>query len=125
MINRIEYVIPEAPDEYEAYLYLWHIWIEKLNYWKFYGGRKHDRYHKVDYLHSSEDKQFKNDFARSKRVIFELLKYHRLHTKVYIKDEKIKSSLISVGFKKEGRRANYYAMGDHAILYYLNLVFNG
>ena len=75
MINRIEYVIPEAPDEYEAYLYLWHIWIEKLNYWKFYGGRKHDRYHKVDYLHSSEDKQFKNDFARSKRVIFELLKY--------------------------------------------------
>ena len=75
MKNRIEYIIPEAPDEYEAYLYLWHLWIEELNCWKFYGGRKHARYHKVDYLHSSEDKQFKNDFARSKRVIFELLKY--------------------------------------------------
>ena len=75
MKNRIEYIIPEAPDEYEAYLYLWHLWIEELNCWKFYGGRKHARYHKVDYLHSSEDKQFKNDLARSKRVIFELLKY--------------------------------------------------
>ena len=75
MKNRIEYIIPEAPDEYEAYLYLWHLWIQELNCWKFYGGRKHVRYHKVDYLHSSEDKQFKNDLARSKRVIFELLKY--------------------------------------------------
>ena len=31
----------------------------------------------------------------------------------------------SFGFEKEGRRENYYAMGDHAILYYLNLAFNG
>lgn len=74
MINR-EYIIPKAPDEYQAYVYLWHIWNEKLNCWKFYGGRKHARYHKVDYSHSSQVKQFKNDFARSKKVIFEILKY--------------------------------------------------
>ena len=75
MKNRIEYIIPEGPNEYEAYLYLWRLWIEELNCWKFYGGRKHAKYHMVDYLHSSEDEQFKNDLARSKRVIFELLKY--------------------------------------------------
>ena len=74
-MEKRKYIIPEAPDEYEAYLYLWHLWIEELNRWHFYGGRKHARYHKVDYLHSSKDKQFKNDLARSKKVIFELLKY--------------------------------------------------
>ena len=74
-MEKRKYIIPEAPDEYEAYLYLWRLWIEELNRWHFYGGRKHARYHKVDYLHSSKDKQFKNDLARSKKVIFELLKY--------------------------------------------------
>ena len=74
-MKKRKYIIPEPPNEYEAYVYLWHLWIEVLNCWKFYGGRKHTRYHKVDYSHSSEDKQFKNDLARSKKVIFEILKY--------------------------------------------------
>ena len=56
-----EYIIPEAPDDYEAYLYIWHLWIEELN--------------QVDYSHSSKQKRFKNDLARSKRVIFEILQY--------------------------------------------------
>ena len=70
-----EYIIPEAPDDYEAYLYIWHLWIEELNRWHFYGGRKHAKYHQVDYSHSSKQKRFKNDLARSKRVIFEILQY--------------------------------------------------
>jgi hypothetical protein len=74
MSNR-KNIIPDAPDKYKAYLYCWKIWVEKLNCYKFYGGRKHQRFHKVDYLHSSDNEQFKNDLARSKEVIFEILKY--------------------------------------------------
>jgi len=75
MNNRIKRTIPELPEKYEAYLYLWKIWIEELEKWKYYAGRRHKQYHVSDYWHSSDDKDFINDLARRKKIEFEILKY--------------------------------------------------
>lgn len=73
--GRRTYIIPDPPDDYQAYLYKWHVWNEELGRYHFYVGRKHQRYHRVNYSHSSEDARFKNDLARSRKVIFEILQY--------------------------------------------------
>jgi len=51
MNNRIKKIIPNPPEDYEAYLYIWKIWIEEKNLWKYYVGRKHDKYHLTRYWH--------------------------------------------------------------------------
>ena len=37
--KRVDENVPEPPVFYEAYLYLWSVWIEELNDWKYYGGK--------------------------------------------------------------------------------------
>ena len=40
MNDRIKKIIPNPPEDYEAYLYIWRIWIEEKSLWKYYVGRK-------------------------------------------------------------------------------------
>ena len=75
MNKRIERIVPEAPSFYEAYLYLWSIWIEELNNWKYYGGWHEGQYHLTDYTDSSEDEEYRKDFATRKIIKFEILQY--------------------------------------------------
>ena len=46
--KRIETIELEPPSSYEAYLYLWSVWIEELNDWKYYGGWVAKQYHLTD-----------------------------------------------------------------------------
>ena len=88
MNNRITRTIPELPEEYEAYLYLWKIWIEQTEKWKYYAGRRHKQYHVSDYWHSSDDEDFKHDLARRKKIEFEILKYGN-HEEMGLEETKI------------------------------------
>tara|TARA_Y100000114_G_C11752964_1_gene325374 strand:+ start:114 stop:1583 length:1470 start_codon:yes stop_codon:yes gene_type:complete len=73
--QRIKRIIPEFKYEYEAYVYIYRVWIEEKNKWKFYVGRKHKKYYAVSYVHSSNDQELINDLATRKIIEFEILKY--------------------------------------------------
>ncbi|SVC49298.1 uncharacterized protein METZ01_LOCUS302152, partial [marine metagenome] len=77
MSERIERIIPVAPNNYEAWLYEIRIW-KTPKYFKRYGG-----YHKGifdineenNYFHSSEDIYMRRDFAFCDKIEYEILYY--------------------------------------------------
>lgn len=73
--QRIKRIIPDFEYEYKAYVYIYRVWIEENNKWKFYVGRKHNRYHAVSYVHSSNNQELINDLATRKIIEFQILKY--------------------------------------------------
>ena len=73
--QRIKRIIPDFEYEYEAYVYIYRVWIEENNKWKFYVGRKHKKYYDVSYVHSSNNQELINDLATRKIIEFEILKY--------------------------------------------------
>lgn len=76
MNDRIKEIIPDPPEDYQAYLYIWRIWIEEKRLWKYYVGRKHDKYHLTRYWHSSKTNDvFKDDLARREKIEYEILQY--------------------------------------------------
>ena len=76
MNDRIKEIIPDPPEDYQAYLYIWRIWIEEKSLWKYYVGRKHDKYHLTRYWHSSKTNDvFKDDLARREKIEYEILQY--------------------------------------------------
>ena len=106
MLKRIKRIIPDLPLEYEAYVYIWRIWIEETNSWKYYGGRKHTQYHKTDYLHSSDNKQFKEDFARRNRIEFEILQYGSNEEMAYAEAQLLKTADNGIGAAKSKKWYN-------------------
>ena len=73
--QRIKRIIPDFEYEYKAYVYIYRVWIEEDNKWKFYVGRKHNRYYAVSYVHSSNNQELINDLATRKIIEFEILTY--------------------------------------------------
>jgi len=74
--DRITKIIPEPPNDYQAYLYIWRIWIEEKKRWKYYVGRKHEKYHLTRYWHSSKTNDvFRDDLARREKIEFKILQY--------------------------------------------------
>ena len=118
MNKRIERIVPEPPSLYEAYLYLWSIWIEEKDDWKYYGGWKGDQYHLTDYTDSSEDKSFRKDFATRKTIKFEILQYGTKNDMAYAERKMLAEADNGIGAKKSekwynksnggGRYANGY-----------------
>ena len=67
----------------------------------------------------------------AKKLLFHLINRLQMQNikKIFLevseKNKPARELYKSFGFKRESIRQHYYAKGDHAILYYLNLVSNG
>ena len=105
MNKRIERIVPEALSFYEAYLYLWSIWIEELNDWKYYGGWHAGQYHLTDYTDSSKDEEFRKDFATRKIIKFEILQYGTKNDMAYGERKMLAKADSGKGAKKS---SNWY-----------------
>ena len=100
MNKRIERIVPEALSFYEAYLYLWSIWIEELNDWKYYGGWHAGQYHLTDYTDSSKDEEFRKDFATRKIIKLEILQYGTKNDMAYGERKMLAEADSGKGAKK-------------------------
>ena len=99
--QRIKRIIPDFEYEYEAYVYIYRVWIEENNKWKFYVGRKHNRYHAVSYVHSSNNQELKNDLATRKIIEFEILKYGSNEEMALEETRLLKGASKSIGWKTD------------------------
>jgi len=102
MSDRIERIIPEAPKNYEAWLYEIRIW-KTPKYFKKYGG-----YHKGifesdedNYFHSSEDIYMRHDFAFEQKIEYEILDYGTASDMGY-KEKKMLTDVDNGKGKKRG-----------------------
>ena len=120
--KRIETIELEPPSSYEAYLYLWSVWIEELNDWKYYGGWVAKQYHLTDYTDTTKLEEFRKDFATRKIIKFEILQYGRKNDMAYAERKMLAEADNGLGAKKSpkwynksnggGQYANGYITND-------------
>ena len=95
--DRITKIIPEPPNDYQAYLYIWRIWIEEKKRWKYYVGRKHEKYHLTRYWHSSKTNDvFRDDLARREKIEFKILQYGN-HISIAMEEIKMLIEAMNAG----------------------------
>lgn len=104
--KRVDENVPEPPVFYEAYLYLWSVWIEELNDWKYYGGWVAKQYHLTNYTDTTKDKDFRKDFATRKRIKFEILQYGRKFDMAYEERKMLAEADNGLGAQKSPKWYN-------------------